>query len=291
MIRDLALRICTMCIAVALCATTAFASSSYDYDGGQLGLYFGSVQWHVGFDESRGNDVPQTCIAVMSAGAAYYYIKKDMDTFNSYQRAAISLAQAYHYNQTAKPDWVDADIYEAGRLYGYAVYNEDEFEDEEPGTGTFYQLKLKDLLRNVVKCERLYPDHSRATTAAGTDNSTSSATPPPAPTRAVDSTEGLCAIAYDAYVRTLIEQSFADKSVTIDIRADRDAVWRQIRNRSKDTFNLGSGNRNDLPANFVDISKSITNEALKNPAKFAVLKSEIDNCDSQLKLPAIPLGY
>jgi hypothetical protein len=272
-------------------SSSAFSSSPYDYNGQQLGLYFGHVQWHVGFDANRSDDVPETCIAVLTAGEIYYRKSKDEGTANSYHRAAISLAQTWHFNQTEKTDWVRQDIFEAGDAYAEAILNETEFPNSQSWKD--YTLKLKDLQRNVAKCEQLYPNQSRAATASdGNDVETSidDNSAGNAPKRELTVALG-CGVFYDAYLRALVEQSYADPKVTIEMRADRDTVWKKIRARSITAINFGTNNTYGLPTEYVGASKLQTEIALENPESFSKLENQVKYCDEYLKLPAIPLGY
>jgi hypothetical protein len=282
-------------------STSALGSSPYDYNGQELGLYFGHAQWKVGFDQNRGHDVPKTCVAVLTAGETYYRKLKDAKTSYSYHRAAISLAQAWHFNQTEKTDWIDQYIFDAGDAYSDAIINEKEFPNSQSWKD--YKLTLNDLLRNVAKCERLYPNQSRAATASDEQPAVETPEPtiiqpiipPKPPAKTYTEQESLihgCAVVYDAYVRTLVEQSFADKSVTIDIRADRDPVWRKLRGRSIDAWAFGVPEKSyELPSEIKDGAKSMSQDALRDTGKLAELKTNIGVCDSLMKLPTIPLGY
>jgi hypothetical protein len=271
------------------CSSAAMAEK---YNGQQLGLYFGDVPFEVSFTNDDGISAAQTCVAVLSAAGIYYQKTNNDVAANAYFRASHSLAGANHLMQADKPEWVDQDLYEAGTEYANAIIDEREFPNSQSWKD--YKLKVSDLLRNVAKCGQVFPEH-RVNIGLEVERANAALVPVPsaAPTASAetDSSMQLCAIVYDAYVRVLIEQSYADTSVTIDIRADRDAVWRKIRNRAIDALNFGTTNRRDLPEATVAMSKQVSQAALKDATKFAALKSEISNCDAKMKVPAIALGY
>jgi hypothetical protein len=278
----------------------------YDYDGRTLGVEFGKVQWKVGFDDKNNHDAPTTCTAVM-LGASHYYdflsndfgrvdrssaIPQYVAQSNYYLAYAIAIANAHWIMTSNDGQKVPAYLLDAGREYALAVSLKtaryQDFRSYE------YQLKFKDLERNLGKCERLFPNQKPA---VQTPEPTiiQPIIPPKPPAKTYTEQETLihgCAIIYDAYVRTLVEQSFADKSVTVDIRADRDPVWRKLRGRSIDAWAFSVLEKPyALPDEIKDGAKSMSQDALRDPGKFAELKTNIGVCDSLMKLPTIPLGY